>query len=231
MVYGERMKKYFITGLVILLPLAVTLMVILFLFNLLTEPLAGIVAGFLDRYDLLEQDYFFISGHRVQFIISQVVILLLLFTVTVLLGMLARYFFFNSLLRLWDYVIHKIPLISTIYKASQDVINTVFASKTKSFKQVVLVKFPNQESTTVGLLTQDHIEGMTMNGEPLAAVFVPTTPNPTSGFLILYPRKDLIFLDMKVEDAFKYVISCGVLSPGFQAISYEEAKRRAELET
>lgn len=224
------MKKYFITGLVILLPLAVTLFVILFLFNLLTDPLAGIVAGILDKYDLLERDYFFISGHKVQYFISQIAILVLLFFVTVLLGILARYIFFNSLIRLWDWLIHKIPLISTIYKGSQDVINTVFTSKTKSFKQVVVVKFPNPHTDSVGLLTQDSIKGLGNTQEEYAAVFVPTTPNPTSGFLILYPRKDLVYIDMKVEDAFKYIISCGVLSPGFKVISYEEAKLKAERE-
>lgn len=222
------MKKYFITGLVILLPLAVTLGVVLFLFNLLTDPLAGIVAGTLDRYDLLERDYFFISGHKIQYFISQLAILVVLFFVTVFLGILARYIFFNSLLRLWDWLIHRIPLISTVYKASQDVINTVFTSKTKSFKQVVVVKFPNPHTTSVGLLTQDSIKGLGNENDEFAAVFVPTTPNPTSGFLILYPRKDLVYIDMKVEDAFKYVISCGVLSPGFKVISYEEAKLKAE---
>ncbi len=220
------MKKYFITGLVILLPLAVTLGVLMFLFNLLTEPLAGLMAAFLDKYDLLEKDFFFISGRQVQFFISQVAVLVLLFAITVTLGMLARYFFFASLLRFWDWLIHKIPLISTIYKASQDVINTVFTSDTKSFKQVVLVHFPNKETTAVGLLTQDNIPGFGNPNETFAAVFVPTTPNPTSGFLVLYPKSDLIYLDMKVEDAFKYVISCGVLSPGFQKISMEEAQRR-----
>lgn len=224
------MKKYFITGLVILLPLAVTLGVVLFLFNLLTDPLAGIVAGTLDRYDLLERDYFFISGQKIQYFISQLAILVVLFFVTVLLGILARYIFFNSLLRLWDWLIHRIPLISTVYKASQDVINTVFTSKTKSFKQVVVVKFPNPHTTSVGLLTQDSIKGLGNENDEFAAVFVPTTPNPTSGFLILYPRKDLVYIDMKVEDAFKYVISCGVLSPGFKVISYEEAKLKAEKE-
>lgn len=224
------MKKYFITGLVILLPLAVTLAVILFLFNLLTEPLAGFVAAFFERYDLLEKDYFFISGHKVQFFVSQIVILLLLFAVTVLLGMLTRYFLFHSLLKLWDWLIHRIPLISTIYKSSQDVIGSVFASKTKSFKQVVLVHFPNKETTTVGLLTQENIQGLTADDKGLAAVFVPTTPNPTSGFLILYPKEELVYLDMKVEDAFKYIISCGVLSPTFRTLTYEEAKLRAELE-
>lgn len=207
-----------------------TLAVILFLFNLLTEPLAGFVAAFFERYDLLEKDYFFISGHKVQFFVSQIVILLLLFAVTVLLGMLTRYFLFHSLLKLWDWLIHRIPLISTIYKSSQDVIGSVFASKTKSFKQVVLVHFPNKETTTVGLLTQENIQGLTADDKGLAAVFVPTTPNPTSGFLILYPKEELVYLDMKVEDAFKYIISCGVLSPTFRTLTYEEAKLRAELE-
>lgn len=224
------MKKYFITGLVILLPLAVTLVILIFLFNLLTEPFAGVIAQLFARYDLLDQDYFIFTGHQIQFFISQVLILFFLFFFTVLLGVIARYFFFHYLLKIWDYTIHKIPLIRSIYKASKDVINTIFTSKTKSFKQVVLVPFPHRDALSVGLVTQDNLEGLEKDSD-LVAVFVPTTPNPTSGFLMMFQRKDLIYLDMKVENAFKYVISCGVIVSPFSVITYEQAKEKIEKET
>lgn len=221
------MKKYFVTGLVILLPLAVTLAIVVFLFNLLTEPFAGAISAILEHYDLVEKDFLFFSGRQIQFFISQVFILIFLFFFTVLLGMIARYFFIHYFIRFWDYIFHKIPLVRSIYKASQDVINTIFTQKTNSFKQVVMVPFPHTEVYAVGLVTQDNINDISgkSRGE-MVAVFIPTAPNPTSGFLVLYPRKELIYLDMKAEDAFKYIVSCGVILTPFSITTYEEAKKK-----
>lgn len=210
------MKKYFITGLIILLPLAVTFGIAVFLFNLLTEPLAGAVAHLLDRYDLLESDHLFFSGRQIQYFASQLFTLVFFFLIAVLVGMITRYLFVNYLFGLWDYVIHKIPLVRTIYKTSQDVITTIFSSKESAFKQVVLAPFPHPEAYSIGFLTQKNIKDFRegQNGSKVA-VFIPATPNPTSGFLMLYEEKDLVYLDMKVEDAFKYVVSCGVINMPF----------------
>lgn len=221
------MKKYFITGLVILLPLAVTLAVIVFIFNLLTEPFAGALSALLRHYNLLDSGFFIFSGKQLQFFISQIFVLLFMFFFTVLLGFIARWFFVHYLIRFWDYIFHNIPFVSTLYKACKDVINTIFASKTKSFKQVVLVPFPSSESKSIGLVTQDNLiwdEGTA----PLTAVFVPTTPNPTSGFLMMFDPKDITYVDMRVEDAFKYVISCGVILNPFSVITHEEAQNIIE---
>ncbi|MGK5594714.1 MAG: DUF502 domain-containing protein [Parachlamydiaceae bacterium] len=222
------MKKYFITGLVILLPLAVTLAVIIFIFNLLTVPFAGALSSILNHYNLLNNGFFIFSGKQLQFFISQVLVLLFMFFFTVLLGMIARWFFVHYLIRFWDYLFHHIPFVNTLYKACKDVINTIFASKTKSFKQVVLVPFPSAESKSFGLITQDNLQWFGTEKTPLTAVFVPTTPNPTSGFLMMFDPKDIIFVDMKVEDAFKYVISCGVILNPFSIVSYEEALKTVE---
>ncbi len=216
------MKKYFITGLIILLPLAVTIAIAVFFFNLLTEPMAGAVAHLLDRYDLLESDHFFFSGHQIQYFASQLFTLVFFFFFAVLIGMIAQYIFFNYLFALWDYVIHKIPLVRTIYKTSQDVITNIFSSKESAFKQVVLAPFPHPEAYAIGFLTQKNIQDFTdkKNGSKVA-VFIPATPNPTSGFLMLYEEKDLVYLDMKVEDAFKYVISCGVINIPFNVTTIQ----------
>jgi uncharacterized membrane protein len=206
------MKKHFITGLVVLLPLAITVALILFLFNVLTAPFAGIIAQVLDHYNLLETSFFFISPHDVHYVMSQFFILIFLFFFTVVLGMIGRYVFFNYLYSSWNKLLHKIPLVSAIYKVCQDVIQSIFASKSNSFKQVVLVPFPSADVLTVGLVTQESVNALEIGQQgDLVAVFVPTTPNPTSGFLVMFPRKDLVYLDMPVENAFKYIISCGVI--------------------
>lgn len=219
------MKKYFITGLVILLPLAVTLAVIVFIFNLLTIPFAGALSALLGHYHLLDKGFFIFSGSQVQYFLSQIFVLLFMFFFTVSLGLIAHWFFVHYFIRVWDYIFHRIPFVSTLYKACKDVINTIFASKTKSFKQVVLVPFPSFESKSIGLVTQDNLQWQGEHSPALTAVFVPTTPNPTSGFLMMFNPKDIVYLDMKVEDAFKYVISCGVILNPFSVITQEEAQR------
>lgn len=211
------MKKYFITGLVILLPVTLTLIVITFLFNLLTEPFLGVTKAFLDRYDLGEQGFLFLNAEQLQRYLSQVFILITLLAFTIVLGMLARWFFVPYVIRFWELVIDRIPFVSSVYKACQDVIKTIFGSQTSAFKQVVMVPFPNKETQTIGLVTRESLEGLEqITGETLVVVFVPTTPNPTSGFLTIFKKKDIVVLDIPIEDAFKYVISCGVIMPPFK---------------
>lgn len=215
------MKKYFVTGLVILLPLALTIAIVVFIFNLLTVPFLGIVKVFFDRYPILEQGFLFLNAEQVQNLVAKFLILASLFVITIVLGYVARWFFFHATMRCAEYVVHHIPLVNTIYKTSQDVIKTIFTTETKSFKQVVMVKFPNPETYAVGLVTREGIPGLSQTAfSDAVAVFVPTTPNPTSGFLVMYKQSDLIYLDMSIEDAFKYVISCGVIMPEFKHMSY-----------
>lgn len=212
------MKKYFITGLVILLPVTLTLAVVLFIFNFLTEPFLGLTKAILDHYGLASSGFLFLSADQLQNFISKILILLVLFGFTILLGAVGRKFFVHFMIRMWEYAVHRIPLVSSIYKACQDVIKTIFASKNSAFKQVVMVRFPNADTHTIGLVTRDEMPGLESTiGSDLVVVFVPTTPNPTSGFLTIYKKEDVVPLDMSIEDAFKYVISCGVIMAPFNA--------------
>lgn len=206
------MRKYFITGLIILLPLVLTLGVLIFVFNLLTEPLAGAVAAIFDHYDILENGFLFINGRQLQEFVSQILVLIFLFLFTVSLGAIAHYFFFKTMIDVWNYLVHKIPFISTIYKTCQELINTLFNSNSNSFKQVVMTPFPSPTAKSIGFVTREDILG------GYVAVFIPTAPNPTSGFLILYKPEELVHLDMSVEMAFKYIISCGVIETSFNQV-------------
>ncbi len=218
------MKKYFVTGLIILLPVALTVAIIVFIFNLLTVPFLDIVKAIFTRYHLFEHGFLFLSSGQIQTVIAQILILISLFFLFVALGFIASWFFFNAVIKFTDYLVKKIPLVRSIYKTSQEVIKTIFTSKTKSFKQVVLVRFPNAETYAIGLVTRENLPNLAETPHAdVTAVFVPTTPNPTSGFLVLYKESDLIYLDMKVEDAFKYIISCGLIAPPFIATSKEVA--------
>ena len=218
------MKKYFITGLIILLPLALTIVIISFIFNLLTAPFLGLVNTFFDHYGLFERGFLFLNADQLQNLIAQLLILSSLLIITIALGFIVRWFFFRSLIKLAEFTVKKIPFVSAIYKTCNDVIKTIFTTQNKSFKQVVLVRFPNSTTLAIGLVTAESIPSLKDTPyQGSMAVFVPTTPNPTSGFLIMFRRDDLIYLDMKVEEAFKYIISCGLITPNFNIISREEA--------
>lgn len=202
------MKRYFVTGLVLLLPVALTLIIVLFVFNLLTEPFVGFTSDALRHLGLTYSD-------TLLFIISRLLIVLVLFGLTVLLGLLGHMVLARFFFGLWESLLNRIPLVRSIYKTTQDVTSTLFTNSSRSFKQVVLVRFPNEHTHSVGFVTRDDINDLPAELGKLIAVFVPTTPNPTSGFLMLYSPSDVIFLDMTVEDALKYVISCGVIASPF----------------
>ena len=213
------MKKYFITGLIILLPVAFTLIVIIFVFNLLTGPFIDVVKAIFEHYHLFDKGFLFLNASQLQTLTAELLILATLFFGTVLLGLVTRWFFIHSLVKFADSLMHKIPIVSSIYRICQDIIKTIFTTENKSFKQVVMVPFPTNDTRSIGLITREDMPGLEGTSHANAvAVFVPTTPNPTSGFLMMYNKEDLVYLDMKVEDAFKYIISCGVIPVDFRAL-------------
>lgn len=206
------MKKYFLTGLAVLLPLTLTLLILIFIFNFLTEPFAGLIKEILSHNHLLEK-----TPETLQQIISQLIILVLLFLFTILIGMIGRWLFVTYFISLTEKVLQRIPFIRAVYNTCKDVIKTLFGEKKSSFKQVVLVPFPNSYTYCIGMITREDMRGLgSLADDHLVGVFLPCTPNPTSGFLIMFKKHDLIFLDMKVEEAFKYVLSCGVIPVSFQ---------------
>lgn len=202
------MKKHFITGLIILLPLAVTLAVVFFILNFITDPFVNLIEHF-----LLSSTSWYVTYKSYIHFFLQILMLTFLVGFTVFLGFLGRMIAFKSLLSVYDYMMHRIPFIKTVYKASQQVIKGIFGSTTRSFKQVVMVPFPIKGAYSIGLVSSGApaVCEKTVNSS-LITVFVPTTPNPTSGFLMLYKPEDVIYLDMKTEEAVKYVISCGVVT-------------------
>jgi uncharacterized membrane protein len=204
------MKKYFLTGLATLLPVAVTIYVVVFVVGFLTLPFMGTVTNLLHRLQI----YVPFNSETVIRATAQIIILIALFLFIILLGLVARWFFIKSLIKISDKILHKIPLINKVYKTSKEITQILFASNKNSFKQVVMVHFPDQESYCLGLIAREAPEICAVDGcSDMVSVFLPTTPNPMTGFMILSPKKDLLFLDMKSEDAIKYIVSCGVVQP------------------
>jgi uncharacterized membrane protein len=208
------MKKYFITGMIILLPLAVTVGLIAFIVRLLTNPFVGWVKNFLQMHQLQPGKFFFLSQDQVILFSAQALILFSLFFFTLFLGMITRWFFIKSMIEFFDSLLLKIPLVNKIYKTTQEIIRTLFSSDKSSFKEVVLAPFPNKETYTLGLVSRDAPKYCSKaTQKELVTVFVMTAPNPTTGYLVMFEREDLIPIDMKIEDAVKYIISCGILIP------------------
>ncbi|MDN3509003.1 MAG: DUF502 domain-containing protein [Candidatus Neptunochlamydia sp.] len=211
------MKKYFITGLVILLPLAVTVAIVVFIVNFLTKPFIGIVSGFLKDFGILNKGFFLLTQEQVVLYGSKLLILICLFLFTLLLGVIARWFFFKALLNLSDKILHRIPLVNKVYKTTQEIIKTIFVTDKNSFKQVVMVPFPKPGTYVMGLVSREAPKICSEKSESeLYSVLVPTTPNPTTGFLLMYKKEEMIFLDLKPERAIKYIVSCGVITPEHQ---------------
>ncbi|MFZ4773019.1 MAG: DUF502 domain-containing protein [Chlamydiia bacterium] len=214
------MKKYFITGIIILLPLAVTIGLVAFIVNILTKPFMGWVTQFLEFHDLLPGKVLFLTQEQIIRYAAQLLILLTLFISTLFLGMVTRWFFIKTLIEYFDSLLHKIPLVNKIYKTTQEIIKTLFSNDKNSFQQVVLAPFPNKETFTLGLVSREAPAYCSKAcNKDLVTVFVMTAPNPTTGYLMMFSKTDLIYIDMKIEEAVKYIISCGILIPDGQANS------------
>ena len=209
------MKKHFLTGLVILLPVAVTILVLVFLVNFFTRPFLGFASNLIHYWDLFPNGFLVLNQDQVIQYAGRLLILFALFFVTVLLGILTRWFVIGGVFKFCDKILHQIPLINTVYKTSQDIIKTIFVSDKNSFKQVVMVPFPRKGSYALGLIARESPPICSeAAGSELTSVLIPTTPNPTTGFLLMFKKEDMIILDLKPEDAIKYIVSCGVILPG-----------------
>lgn len=201
------MKKHFLAGLAILLPVMIVLWAIFSLIGFLTEPFVDGVSHVFSHLSIT-------SHPGLTRFLSQCLILILLFFSIALLGLLARTFLMSFLFKLGDFFIQKIPLFNTIYKTTREIIDTLFSPNRTIFKTVVLVPFPHPDSYAIGLISRDAPqECSSETGEKLISVFIPTTPNPTTGFLLMFPEKSLMEIPLSPEDAFKYVLSCGVITP------------------
>ncbi|MBY0528718.1 MAG: DUF502 domain-containing protein [Rhabdochlamydiaceae bacterium] len=207
------MKKYFFTGFITLLPIALTLIIALWLFNLFTEPLVGLTESWILS---LEKDWGFNIEHHdtLAHFLSRILAFILLIIAIFILGFFGRKLFLNLFLKLTDKIFSRIPLVRTIYRISHDITKAVFSDTKKTFRETVLVPFPHQDTYSIGFVTGDIPARFREKTGTEIAVFVPTAPHPMSGYVLLTPKKMVLPVDVSVEDAFKFLISCGVIHPG-----------------
>jgi uncharacterized membrane protein len=213
------MKKYFLTGVIILLPLALTLAIIAFVVNFLTKPFMGVVAHLLSTYSIANKGFLIFSPEQTLKYTSELIILICLFLVILTLGMLARWVFISWIINLGEKILHKLPLVNKVYKTTKDIVTNLFSGGKNTFRKVVLVPFPGHGIYAIGLLSEEAPkECSEKTGAELVSVFVATAPNPATGFVVMYKKSELIHLDMRPEDAIKYIVSCGVVTPEHKGI-------------
>jgi len=195
----EHLRGYFIAGILVTGPTLLTLYIIWLFIAFIDRSVGALLP---DQYN--PQTYLHVPGIG---LVIVVVGLTLIGALTA--GVLGRVY-----VRLSDRIVARMPVVRGIYAAVKQIFETVLAKQSNSFREVVLVEWPRQGLWTMAFVTA-AVEGelKAKTGEDMIAVYVPTTPNPTSGYLMFVPRKDAITLDMTVEDAIKYVISTGIVAP------------------
>jgi uncharacterized membrane protein len=215
------MKKTLLTGFIILTPVALTIMVIVFLFDFFTGPFFPVVSTALSWF---EAQYHFTLPHGLALFISRLFALILLCVFILLLGAVARWFLIKQFLHWTHLLFSRIPFIKSVYKVSRDIFGALFSSDgKKAFKEVVLVPFPRRPSFAVGFHAGEVAEECQKKVKtPLKSVFMPTAPHPISGFLFLVPEKDVYKIDMTNEEALKFLVSCGMIHPGAEKAEADE---------
>jgi uncharacterized membrane protein len=194
-------RRTLIAGLLILLPLFITYVLIAFLVNIFTGVGAPLVTGLLRLFGL----------ENLAYPLVLVVNLLLSLAVIFLLGLIGTNILGRRLLTAFEGLLLRLPLVKTVYSSVKQVIET-FQGPGRSFQRVVLLQYPRQGLWSIGLVATERADNLNLvPGSKVLTVFVPTTPNPTSGYLVIISPEDVIDLDFSIEDAFKFIVSGGIV--------------------
>tara|TARA_B100000949_G_scaffold101372_1_gene90372 strand:- start:323 stop:943 length:621 start_codon:yes stop_codon:yes gene_type:complete len=192
----SKLRNYFITGIVVLVPIGITLYLTKFFIS---------VSSKLIPAEINPNSY-------LPFLIPGLEIVLAVIFIT-LIGYLSLSFIGKKILQLFNDLLKRIPILRTIYSAIGQMAETL-APKRRSKKSVVLIEYPRKGTWAVGFATKDNKGEISKRTQQnLVNVFVPTTPNPTSGFLLMFPKEDIVYLDMSFEEASKFIVSAGTSNP------------------
>ena len=191
-----KLRNYFITGIVVLVPIGITLY--------LTKFFISISSNLIPK-EINPNNYLPFSVPGLEIFLAIILITFI--------GYLSLSFIGKKILQLFNDLLKKIPILRTIYSAIGQMAET-FAPQRENKKSVVLIEYPRKGSWAVGFATKDNKgEISKKTNQNLVNVFVPTTPNPTSGFLLMFPKEELVYLDMSFEEASKFIVSAGTSSP------------------
>lgn len=201
--FQRRLRNIFITGLLITLPIALTWFILQFLFKNL-DALSPVFTNM-----LIEFGAPFPEGYRIPFL-GVLITLLIVLSV----GWLTTNFFGKKVFELGETIVEKIPFVRKVYKSSKQVVLSIAQADTSTFRKVVLIEFPRRGLLAIGFVTgESRGEVQQLTQEDMLNVFVPTMPNPTSGFLVFSPSDELTEVSMTIEEGIKYVVSGGIVTP------------------
>ena len=200
---NRRIRNIFLAGLLVALPISLTIFILSFLFRSL-DTLSPVFTHWLILLGApLPQ------GYQIPFLG-----VVMTFVIIFLVGAVTTNIFGKKILHLWEEIIEKIPFVRRIYKGTKQVVSSFATMDTKSFTKVILIEFPRKGAHAIGFVTgKTHGEIKHLTSDNHLKVFVPTTPNPTSGFIIFAEPGEFIELDMTIEEGIKFVISGGIVSP------------------
>jgi len=194
------LRKYFITGLLIWIPLVITIWVLKVIFDALDQSLL------LLPVELRTESWLGVHIPGLGALLTVAVVLLT--------GVFATNFFGAQLVEIWHDILHRIPVVNSIYSSVKQISDTLFSSSGQAFRKALLVQWPREGMWTIAFLTGTPSGSVLHHIPPdCLSVYVPTTPNPTGGYFVIVQRKDVIELDMTVDQALKYIISMGVAPP------------------
>ena len=199
-----KFRNYFFTGILVTVPILITLYVTWIVITFIDIKVAGLLPEYLNFREAFPYK------------IPGLGLIIVIIFVT-LIGDLTQGLLGRTFLRFGERIVSKMPVVRSIYSAIKQIMETVMSTNSNSFREVVLVQYPRKELWVIGFVTgstKGEVKRTLSKDKNLINVFIPTTPNPTSGFLLFVPKKDLIYLDMSVEQAVKMVISGGIVAAG-----------------
>lgn len=212
------MRKYFLTGLLILVPFATTLWVLHAIISTMDQSLLLLPPQWRPEQ---------LVGFKVLGIGTILTLLIVFLT-----GLLAQNFIGNFVIEAWESVLKRIPIVNSIYSSIKQVSDTLFSSSGTAFSKAVLVRFPHGDAWTIGFLTGVPSGEVTKHlAEEQISVYIPTTPNPTSGYFLIVPKSATIELEMSVDEALKYVVSMGVVAPEITKKKEVESEHKAVMKS
>lgn len=214
----KRIRRYIVAGILIWLPIGVTIFLLRILIGLMDRSLV-----------LIPQKY-----HPEEFIGFAIPGLGLVLTLLVLLltGVLGANIVGRSMVGLWESLLERIPVVRSVYSGAKNFAEILFSDSSQSFKKVLLIEYPRKGVYSLAFQTSSELgEVQGRTGEDVVCTFVPTTPNPTSGFIIIVPRRDVTELDMEVDEALKMIISLGVVVPRWRKDEIEQLPLAMQEET
>jgi uncharacterized membrane protein len=216
-------RRYLVAGLLIWIPLAATVFIFSLLFSLMNRALTLLPTEFQPQNWQRWPEW--IPGQIPSIVGAILAILLLLVT-----GFLGANLLGRRLVHTYERILDRIPLVRSVYGSVKHFAEIVFSEDGTSFKKVLLIQYPRPGLYSLCFLTSENaLEVQHRTGQEIVTVFLPTTPNPTSGFMLFVPRKDIVELDMQVDDALKLIISLGVVVPKWHQLHPEHSL--AEVET